>query len=126
MKNEPIWIDVDVTGEMTGTKYFGRFSIKRYLTHIERGEAVRLAETLMRGIQQDINFRTLLSTIAFLNVHIVETDAKWWAGDGTKGLDLLDEAPVWELSKQLYEVQKPSDEDKGEAEKVVEEPKKKK
>lgn len=126
MKNEPIWIDVDVTGELTGAKYFGRFSIKRYLTHTDRSEAVRLAETLMRGIQQDLNFRTLLSTIAFLNVHIVETDAKWWVGDDTKGLDLLDEAPIWAISKQLYDAQKPSSEDKGEVEQVVEEPKKKK
>ena len=125
MKNEPIWIDVDVTGELTGEKYFGRFSIKRYLTHTERSEAVRLAETLMRGIQQDVNFRTLLSSIAFLNVHIVESDAKWWTGEDVKGLDLLDEAPIWAISKQLYNAQKP-DTEEGVDKPAPEEPKKKK
>lgn len=113
MKNEPIWVDIDVMGELTGKKYFGRFSLKRYLTHSERATAVRLAETLCRGIQSDVTFKTLLSTIAFLSVHLVEIDAKWWdeSGDDVKGLELEDEAPIWALAKQINEVQKPDKED---------------
>jgi len=108
-KNEPQWADIDVVGELTGKRYFGRFSMKRYLTHRERAEAVRLAETLCRGIQSDTTFRTLLSTIAFLGVHIVEVDAKWWteSGEDVKGLELEDEAPIWALAKQINEIQKP-------------------
>ena len=110
--NEPIWIEVNSTGE-SGEKYFGRFLVKKYLSHRERGDAVRMAELLCRGIQQDVTFRTLLSTIAFLNKHIVETDAKWWVGDeGMKGIDLLDEAPIWAIGDEIHKAQKPAEPDK--------------
>ena len=110
--NDPIWIEVDCKGE-SGERYFGRFLIKKYLNHRERAEAVRMAELQCRGINQDISFRTLLSTIAFLNKHIVETDAKWWTGDdGAKGLDLLDEAPIWAIGDEIHKTQKPPEADK--------------
>jgi hypothetical protein len=66
--NDPVWIDMEVVGELTGEKYFGRFQIKRYLTNRERGDAVRFAETLCRGIENDANMRTLLTTSAFLEI----------------------------------------------------------
>lgn len=104
--NEPVWTDLECVGEQTGEKYFGRFQVKRYLTHRERGEAVRLAETLCRGIETTIEHRTLLTTIAFLSSHIIESDAKWW---GDRGLDLLDEQPIWELAKKIRELQRPAE-----------------
>jgi hypothetical protein len=105
--NEPIWIEVNCKG-LSGENYFGRFRVKKYLTHMERAEAVRMAEILCRGIVQDINLKTLLSTIAFLNEHILETDAKWWEGDeGKKGVELVDEEPVWALAEQINKAQKP-------------------
>jgi hypothetical protein len=105
--NEPIWIEVDCKGE-SGEKYFGRFRVKKYLSHRERSDAVRSAEFLCRGITQDITFRTFLSTIAFLNIHILETDAAWWKGEeGQKGMDLSDEKPIWDIAEQINKAQKP-------------------
>lgn len=105
--NEPVWIEVNCEGE-SGIKYFGRFRIKKYLTHKERAESVRVAEVLSRGITQDLNFRTLLATIAFVNQHILETDATWWQGDeGMKGADMIDENPIWEMASQISKAQKP-------------------
>ena len=108
--NEPVWIDMECTGT-SGEKYFGRFQVKRYLTHKERAEAVRLSETLCRGITDDVNMRAFLTTAAFLSVHITEVDAKWW---GDRGLDLVDEEPIWELAKKIREVQRPATDDKKE------------
>jgi|GEM_PF-5042228 len=108
--NEPIWIEINCVGE-SGEKYFGRFRIKRYLSHKERAEAVRMAELMCRGITQDITFRTFLSTLAFLNCHILETDAVWWSGDpGQKGMNLSDEKPIWDIAEQIYKAQKPQTE----------------
>lgn len=114
--NDPVWIEVDCVGENTGKKYFARFRVKKYLTHKERADAVRVAESLCVGINQELVFRTLLSSIAFLNQHILECDADWWRGEEDsrigqviKGLDLLDENPIWTLSKQLNDAQKPAE-----------------
>lgn len=107
--NELVWVEVDIKGE-DGVHYFGRFSVKKYLTHRDRAEAVRSAELLCRGIQQDINFRAFLSTVAFLNIHVKETDAKWWTKDEEGdicGMNLTDESPVWELASKIKEAQKP-------------------
>lgn len=105
--NEPVWIEVNCKGD-SGANYFGRFRIKKYLSHKERSDAVRMAELLCRGITQDISFRTLLSTVAFLNCHITETDAVWWNGaDGQKGMDLTDEEPVWAIAEEINKAQKP-------------------
>lgn len=103
INNEPVWTDIQCTGA-SGENYFGRFQIRRFLTHREKTEAVRLAETLCRGITDSIEHRTFLTTIAFLSFHIIEVDAAWW---GDKGLDLLDEEPVWELAKTVRALQKP-------------------
>jgi hypothetical protein len=113
--NEPIWIEVNCEGTTSGEKYFGRFRVKKYLTHKERAECVRAAEVMCRGITQNLNFRALLSTIAFINTHVLESDAKWWKGeDGMKGLDLIDEDPIWELAALIDGRQKPQEETKSE------------
>ena len=108
--SEALWIDVDCTGK-SGQKYFGRFRIKKYLTHKERSESVRVAETLCRGITQDIQMRMFLATVAFVNTHVIESDAKWWTADdsGTKGMSLVDEEPVWEIANKINELQKPQE-----------------
>lgn len=104
MNNTTKWVDIDVTGEQTKQKYFGRFCLKPYLTHGERADAIRLAETYFRGITENKDQRMFLSTLAFLAMHITETDAKWWVNNG---LDMLDEAPVWAIVNKLSEVQDP-------------------
>lgn len=104
--NKEQWIEVDVEGEATGDKYFGKFLIKPYLTHAERSDAVRLSERLARGIdrsQAEIGFLTVLSFVKF---HIIESDAAWWTKD-SGGLDLYDENPIYEISKKIGELQKP-------------------
>jgi hypothetical protein len=105
MINAPKWVDIDVIGEHTKQKYFGRFALKPYLTNGERADAVRLSETYFRGISENTNQKMFLSALAFLSMHIVETDAKWWTSNG---LDLLDEAPVWAIINKLSEIQDPN------------------
>ena len=100
------WVDVDVIGEVSKKKFFGRFNLKPYLSHRERADAVRLAETYMRGISESTDQRLFLTTLAFLAMHIVETDAKWWK-ESTNGLDLVDETPVYAITKALSEIQDP-------------------
>jgi hypothetical protein len=114
INNEPVWIDVDCVGETTGDKIFGRFQVKRYLTHRERAEATRLAETYCRGIVDDLSQRAFLTTLAFLTYHVVDSDAKWWTGADPKengsenGLSMIDEKPIWDLAKKIKELQKPA------------------
>lgn len=96
--NTPLWIEINCTGELTGTKYFGRFEIKKYLTHGEKSEISRLFETYARGITEDVAQRGLLYVLAELNFHVLSTDAAWWTN---KGLDLLDEQPILDLVAEL-------------------------
>lgn len=104
MRNEPQWVDVDVEGEFTGEKYFGRFLLKPYLTNGERADAGRLAEMYFRGIKEDTAMRLFLTTLAFLKFHVQETDASWW--ENGEGLEIQDESPVYKLAEKLQEVQK--------------------
>jgi hypothetical protein len=113
MSNETNWIDVDVKGEITDQHFFGRFEVKKYLTHKEKADSTRIAEMLCRGIEKNIEIYTFLSTLAFLNSHIKSTDASWWKKDeatGIAGMDMNDESPVWEISKKILELQKPKTE----------------
>lgn len=100
MSNEHI--EVNCVGETTGTKYFGRFEIKKYLTQKEKGEASRLYDKYVYGITEDVGQRAVYHTLAQLAQHIVSTDAAWWQEGG---MDLKDDAPVIELLKQLRERQ---------------------
>jgi hypothetical protein len=104
MNNTPKWIDIDVVGEVTKQKLFGRFCLKPYLTHGERADAVRLSETMFRGINETVDQRKFMSILAFLSLHITETDAKWWTNNG---IDLFDESPVYAIVAKLAEIQDP-------------------
>jgi hypothetical protein len=119
--NEPKWCDVDSEGEFTGRKYFGRFKIKPFLSHAERADAVRLAETYYRGITQDANQRLFLTTLAFLKFHVIETDADWWSEQN--GLSITDEDPIWKISDQLQLIQGDASGKKKPVEKPAEEQK---
>jgi len=108
INNDPIWIDIDCVGETTKERYYGRFQIKKYLTNKEKADVYRTANTISVGIQNvsEIGF---LHNLAFLEKHVISSDASWWkTKDGeTPGLDLLDEKPIYELSNKIYEVQNP-------------------
>lgn len=104
LNNEPVWIEVNCKGEVSKTAYFGRFSVKPYLTMRERSEVSRLFETYTRGITEDVGQRAVLYALSQLAFHIVETDATWWK---EKGLDLVDEEPIVQLLAQLKKVQDP-------------------
>lgn len=108
INNASQWRDVEVEGEFTKTKYFGRFRLKPYLTHGDRADVARLAELYNRGISTDAAQRAFNMTLAFLKFHIVETDAPWWTEKG--GLDLYDEAPIYALAERVRDVQKPLEE----------------
>lgn len=95
INNEPIWIDIDCVGEKTKAKYFGRFSIKKYLTHREVSEVDRLAATYTRGIAEPAA-KALPYVLAQLAYHIVDTDAAWWK-ESDNGRDLIDEEPIIQL-----------------------------
>lgn len=104
MINTPKWVDVEVEGEQSKQKYFGRFKLKPYLNHAERADAIRMAERYSVGIVDNKEQRQFLATLAFLGMHITETDAKWWVNSG---LDLIDESPIWAIVNKLSEVQDP-------------------
>jgi hypothetical protein len=108
INNENKWVDVEAVGGTTGTKYFGRFKIKPYLTHLEKSEVSRLAELYNRGISSDPSRRQFNMLLAFLQFHIVETDAtsSWWK-DSEGGLSLYDEEPVYSLSEAVSKAQNP-------------------
>lgn len=104
MFNKSIWIEIDCIGEISKTKYFGRFEVKPYLKHSEKSDAVRLAEVYCRGIRDNIGERTFLTSLAFVKMHIISTDAPWWRDDG---MDLVDENPIYEIIKKVNEIQAP-------------------
>lgn len=106
LSTEPKWIEINVDGEITKKKYYGRFQIKPFLTHKERAEATRLAEKYMMGIDTTIEQRMFLGTLALVTYHIIATDGEvdWWK---EKGLDLYDEAPIYALSAEISKMQKP-------------------
>lgn len=109
--NDPKWVDVDVEGEFTKRKYFGRFYIKPYLNHAEKSDAARLAEIYTRGISKNEHLVSFLTTLAYLKFYIVETDAKWWEDEyGNNGMETHDESPIWELSSKLGEIRSPAKE----------------
>jgi len=104
VNNEPVWVDVEAVGEFTKQKYFGKFSIKPYLTNGERADVARLAQMYCRGITDDIDQKTFLTTLAFLKFHIVEADADWWTNGG---LDPLDQSPCFAIAVKVRELQDP-------------------
>jgi hypothetical protein len=112
ISNDPIWIDIDCTGETTNERYFGRFQVKRFLTNKEKAEVYRIASTISVGIQ-NIKELELLHNLAFLSLHVLTTDSTWWKSkDGDlAGMDLFDERPVLELSNQIYMLQNPPKEE---------------
>ena len=114
INNKPVWVDVEATGESTKNKYFGRFQVKPFLNHGEKTDAVRLAERYCRGIEQSQLQRQFLTTIAFLQFHVTDTDASWWKEDEkseelTGPLALLDEEPIYALAAKLGEIQNPEE-----------------
>ena len=100
--NETTWIEINVKGENTKHDYHGRFKLKAFLTHRERADAVRLSEKYNRGISDDLNYIGFQRLLAFLKFYIIEVDASWWKDDGQ---ELFDEAPVYELVKELRKLQ---------------------
>lgn len=107
MNDNVIFIRLEnVKGERTGTLYNGEFQVKKYLKNRESADATRLAETLCRGIERDVELINLLTTVAHLAFHI-EKSPDWW---GDKGLDLSDKEPIWALAEQLVKEQKPKEE----------------
>lgn len=104
LDNTPRWTEIECIGERTGIKYYGRFCIKRYLTHKENGDVSRLAENYSRGISEDIAQKGLMFILAQLAFHITETDAKWWT-DSEKGLEMVDEEPAIVLIQKVRELQ---------------------
>lgn len=106
MDNSPRWIEIDIKGETTGHSYFGRFAVKPFLTHGERADAQRIADRYTSGMEQT-EVKNLLRVIAFLTIHIKEADAAWWKNNG---LDLMDEAPIYEIAKKLDEIRNPPEE----------------
>lgn len=107
VNNDPQWRDVEIEGDFTGKKYFGRFLIKPFLTNGERADVSRLAEMYNRGLSSDGNQKAFNMTMAFLKFHIVESDATWWTDKG--GLDLYDESPIFAIAEKVREVQKPAE-----------------
>lgn len=105
MFNKNTWIEIDCEGEASKQRYFGRFEVKPFLVHKERADAARLAEVYCRGIREDVSERAFLTSLAFVKMHIVSSDASWWKEDG---LDLVDEAPIYEIIKKINELQNPS------------------
>ena len=100
--SDPRWVDVDVEGEYTGTKYHGRFQLKPFLMVSEKTEVVLLAQKLKKGLTDTNGHTLLLEALAFLSFHIQAFEAPWWSEDG---LNMLDESPIYELSNKLREFQ---------------------
>jgi hypothetical protein len=111
MLNNPVWVEIDVTGATSGTQYFGRFNIKPYLTLAEKSDTVRLSERLARGITRtelELQFLTMLANV---RMHVVDTDANWWKNKETgseDGFDLIDDDPIFALYDKIKEIQKSS------------------
>jgi hypothetical protein len=107
---EPRWIEINVDGENTGKKYFGKFQVKPFLKVKEKAEAVRLAERYMLGIETTISQREFLTTLALVTYHIVSDDSvEWWK---EKGLDLYDEAPIYAIASEIKKMQTPPEQEK--------------
>jgi len=102
VQNPTTWVEIDIAGEVSGDKYFGRFLLKHYLGIAERSDAARLATVWNRGIddKQHSELIELNTALAYLKFHIVETDAPWWKDFG---LNVIDTSPVQALSDQLIE-----------------------
>jgi len=98
----PRWLDVSAEGEETGTQYVGRFQLKPFLKQFEKTEAYLLGQSYTKGLPENHPHSFYLNMMAFLKFHIVSADASWWVKDG---LDIVDEAPGWELAKKLKEFQ---------------------
>ena len=117
VNNEPIYVCLDgCKGGVTGADYSeGQFLIKKYLTHREKSDVIRLTELLLRNIERNQEAILFYSAIAQLAFHVVESP-EWW---GDKGMDLLDGEPVWALMEKVYKLQNPESEKK-DAEKPAE------
>lgn len=99
---DPRWVDVNVEGETTGVQYTGRFQLKPFLKVFETTDAMLLAQKYGKGIDTTTNHGVLLNALAFLKYHVLASEATWWVNDG---LDLLDQAPIYEIANKLTEFQ---------------------
>ena len=112
INNDPQWIEVDVVGETTKRKYFGKFYVKPYLTLREQSDAEQLAGLYTRGLP-DTPLKDILWAVGKLKFHIIKFEADWWKGasDGVgEGLELFEASPVHKLVTLVNAMQLPKEE----------------
>ena len=95
------FIEIDVYGENTGTRYVGQIEVKLYLTNTEKIEMARKTSKLIVGIDLRHEMSSTIQLFALVDAHLKEKP-EWW---GESGMDLEDTAPAHEISKKLREVQ---------------------
>ena len=95
------FLEIDVYGENTGTRYAGQVEVKLYLTNTEKADMARKTSKLIVGIDLRHEMASTIQLIANLDAHI-KTKPDWWEEDG---MGLEDSEPIYELSKKLREVQ---------------------
>ena len=140
MNNDIKFIDVDVVGEVTGTRYQGTFEIRPFMSTRSKAEYVRLLNREAKGLLREIGpnievFRKILEPhLDEEKLDIVSKAAVQTFGvsdpivdviafiaelsilvdkapDWWKPFDLLDESPYMELKQQLLLIQNPKKEE---------------
>lgn len=103
IKNDGVWVTLHSLGE-TDTHYHGKFRLKPWLTHGEKGDAQRLSEDFCRGITDPAE-RYFFILLAYSKFHVIETqEVDWWNPDDLLGG--IDQDPIYEIFRLLGEARK--------------------
>jgi hypothetical protein len=101
--NSPIFITTDTVTGKSGQVYpSSQFKIVKFLTLGEKADASRLMDIYTNNIKS-IKWLDIMSELAVLKFHI-KAAPTWWVNDG---LNILDEEPIREVSRQIQNAVKP-------------------
>jgi hypothetical protein len=98
-----ISFQIDVKGEVTGTRYEGLFKAKTSLTYRDmlKQDQVRRAVLGPDGDQAGALAQSIAQATAFLAVHLVESP-NWWSQQGS-GLDVVDVNILTEVNNACFD-----------------------
>ena len=103
INNDGVWVNLHSLGE-TSSHYHGKFRLKPYLTHGEKGDAQRLSESFCSGITDPAE-RYFFILLAYSKFHVIESkDAEWWNEEDL--LSGLDQEPIFEIFRLLGQARK--------------------
>lgn len=103
--NEPVGFSINLIGDFTGDKWFGKFEAKVALSHRDRLTRDRLRREYLGSKSEDASDEARATAVVFSELHVRLTKwPEWWVGaDG--GMELKDLNLISEIYRAALKVE---------------------